>query len=146
MEAKDTVMDSSQMRIILMPTDGKLSTLEEMKLLLEKQAELSFKAGIEEALRQYAWWKEGTQYVGSCGTTLEKALTEYGVNLDTKGLMAKAQAASDRATEQAKMIGRLEVIDFINKRPGKFPDGQPIGDTVYLGLAWEAKLKEWGIR
>ena len=22
----------------------------------------------------YAWWKDGTQYVGTCGTTLEKAL------------------------------------------------------------------------
>ena len=37
-------------------------------------------------LTAYAWWKDGTQYVGSCGTTLESAIAhakeEYG---DTEG-------------------------------------------------------------
>jgi hypothetical protein len=39
------------------------------------------KAGIEDALRKYAWWKNGVQYVGSCGTTLEEALAEYGIKM-----------------------------------------------------------------
>lgn len=30
--------------------------------------------GLEVGLRMYAWWKDGTQYVGSCGTTLQEAL------------------------------------------------------------------------
>ena len=45
-----TVMNASQMRIILMPTGGKLSTVEEIDLLLEKQAEISFKAGMREVI------------------------------------------------------------------------------------------------
>lgn len=32
--------------------------------------------GFKAALRSYAWWKDGVQYVGSCGTTLEQALAE----------------------------------------------------------------------
>lgn len=30
--------------------------------------------GIVEALTMYAWWRDGVQYVGTCGTTLEKAV------------------------------------------------------------------------
>lgn len=31
-------------------------------------------AGYLQALRDYAWWKDGVQYVGSCGTTLSEAI------------------------------------------------------------------------
>ena len=27
-----------------------------------------------EGLSEYAWWKDGVQYVGTCGTTLKEAL------------------------------------------------------------------------
>lgn len=30
--------------------------------------------GVREGVRRYAWWKDGVQQVGTCGTTLEKAL------------------------------------------------------------------------
>ena len=30
--------------------------------------------GIKEGLTAYAWWKDGLQYVGTCGTTLAEAL------------------------------------------------------------------------
>ena len=30
--------------------------------------------GVIAGLREYAWWKDGTQYVGSCGTTLKDAI------------------------------------------------------------------------
>lgn len=32
--------------------------------------------GLKEGIRRYAWWKNGCQYVGSCGTTLKQALEE----------------------------------------------------------------------
>lgn len=32
--------------------------------------------GATEWLTRYAWWKDGTQYVGSCGTTLKEALAQ----------------------------------------------------------------------
>lgn len=38
-------------------------------------------------LREYAWWKDGVQYVGSCGTTLKDAINvaekEYGLTTKT---------------------------------------------------------------
>lgn len=37
--------------------------------------------GYVAALRDYAWWKDGVQYVGSCGTTLAEAIargTKFG--------------------------------------------------------------------
>ncbi len=32
--------------------------------------------GLKAGVRLYAWWKEGLQYVGTCGTTLKHALEE----------------------------------------------------------------------
>lgn len=32
--------------------------------------------GVEEGIRRYAWWKNGFEQVGTCGTTLHKALRE----------------------------------------------------------------------
>ena len=34
----------------------------------------AFHAGMIEGVRLYAWWKDGVQYVGSCGTTLTEAV------------------------------------------------------------------------
>lgn len=28
-------------------------------------------------LAAYAWWKDGTQYVGTCGTTFKQAVARY---------------------------------------------------------------------
>lgn len=30
--------------------------------------------GVITGLEAYAWWKDGTQYVGTCGTTLKDAI------------------------------------------------------------------------
>ena len=34
----------------------------------------SFIAGYKLGITAYAWWKDGIQYVGTCGDTLQKAL------------------------------------------------------------------------
>lgn len=39
-------------------------------------------AGYKAALRTYAWWKEGVQYVGTCGRTLKQALTDIERGVD----------------------------------------------------------------
>ena len=45
--------------------------------------------GIREGLQRYAWWKDGVQYVGSCGRTLQDAYkdvdNEEGVSWTTTG-------------------------------------------------------------
>lgn len=32
--------------------------------------------GIREGIEQYAWWRDGVQYVGTTGTTLKDALKQ----------------------------------------------------------------------
>lgn len=41
-----------------------------------KVYEIGRRAGLREGIRRYAWWKDGVQYVGTCGTTLKKALDD----------------------------------------------------------------------
>jgi len=43
---------------------------------LKAENELQYKKGYEDGVRAYAWWKDGVQYVGSCGKTLEQALKD----------------------------------------------------------------------
>ena len=33
-----------------------------------------YEKGYKDGLTAYAWWKDGVQYVGTCGTTLKEAL------------------------------------------------------------------------
>ncbi len=33
-----------------------------------------YKEGYKDGLTAYAWWKDGIEYVGTCGTTLKEAL------------------------------------------------------------------------
>jgi len=46
---------------------------EESMLQLLNKAKLM---GFLEGLEAYAYWNDGTQYVGSCGTTLDKAMKD----------------------------------------------------------------------
>lgn len=32
--------------------------------------------GVRDGLKRFSWWRDGVQYVGTCGTTLHKALEE----------------------------------------------------------------------
>lgn len=38
--------------------------------------EIAYVDGKKEGIRLFAWWKDGVQYVGTCGKTLEEALKE----------------------------------------------------------------------
>ncbi len=38
--------------------------------------EADYIRGLKAGVRLYAWWKDGLQYVGTCGTTLKHALEE----------------------------------------------------------------------
>lgn len=40
------------------------------------QREAAFRSGLRIGLRRFAWWKDGEQFVGTCGTTLHNALAE----------------------------------------------------------------------
>ena len=51
---------------------------------LERALALARLEGKKEGLRVFAWWKDGTQYVGSCGTTLKEALAKVDAELEAK--------------------------------------------------------------
>ena len=43
---------------------------------IEEPQQAAYWAGVEAGLRRFAWWKDGTEYVGSCGTTLKQAIVK----------------------------------------------------------------------
>ena len=42
---------------------------------LEQESKDNYSRGIMRGLSMYAWWKDGIQYVGTCGTTLKEAIS-----------------------------------------------------------------------
>lgn len=79
MKAKDTVMSKSR------ATYWDSSVPEEDRVLVpyskvKEQAEISFKAGMKYGIWLFAWWKDGVQYVGTSGRTLEEAYKELGLD------------------------------------------------------------------
>ena len=47
---------------------------EAFRRALTQAANEAWLKGFVSGLTEYAWWKDGEQYVGTCGTTLEKAI------------------------------------------------------------------------
>ena len=45
---------------------------------LEEERDAAYTRGYREGVTAYAWWKDGVQYVGTCGTTLAHALARKG--------------------------------------------------------------------
>lgn len=41
---------------------------------LSKEAQLAYLKGILNGVTSFAWWKDGTQYVGTCGTRLSEVV------------------------------------------------------------------------
>ena len=81
MEAKDTVM-SPEMKVDILKDCRHRGETMLPKLIInltEAQAEISFKAGMKQGIWLFAWWKEGVQYVGTSGRTLEEAYKELGI-------------------------------------------------------------------
>jgi len=59
--------------------------------------------GVREGIRMYAWWKDGIQYVGTTGRTLEEALKEVD------------EAEKIFSLKQAKLLE--EALDRSDKTP-----------------------------
>ena len=57
--------------------DGLCEACNSFNSINQKQVRAAYEAG----LKAYAWWKDGVQYVGTCGTTLAEALKETNINI-----------------------------------------------------------------
>ena len=45
-----------------------------LEAALDAAEQRAYLEGVKCGLAAFAWWKDGTQYVGTCGTTLKQAL------------------------------------------------------------------------
>ncbi len=82
MEAKDTVMVDKQVQLLgqgYEECDHSPGGVSLNEYLLTAQAKISFKAGLKHGIWLFAWWKDGVQYVGTSGRTLEQAYKELGI-------------------------------------------------------------------
>lgn len=87
-KAKDTVMSEEQLIEVIYlavetpdkDADGGWKNKERFRAACKAQAEISFKAGLKEGIWLFAWWKDGVQYVGTSGRTLEEAYKELGLD------------------------------------------------------------------
>lgn len=43
---------------------------------IEDPTKAAYMAGLEAGLRMYAWWKDGCEYVGTCGRSLKTAIRD----------------------------------------------------------------------
>lgn len=42
----------------------------------------AFHSGVIEGMRRFAWWKDGIEYVGTCGKTLKQAIDDFKKEAD----------------------------------------------------------------
>ena len=70
-EIVNAVEWSGDMRVNLTTALGAGRVLLKM---LEKTQQEAYLEGFIAGLELYAWWKDGVQYVGTCGTTLKEAV------------------------------------------------------------------------
>lgn len=43
---------------------------------VEVESNNSYREGLIDGVRRFAWWKDGVQYVGTCGRTYKEAIAE----------------------------------------------------------------------
>ena len=67
----------------------------------EKQLTRAYYNGIREGIEQYAHWKDGVQYVGTCGTTLKDALAR--IDLEEKHAVKMLELLEDRKETKSEL-------------------------------------------
>lgn len=53
-----------------------MSSQNEAEEVVKEQLKEAYLYGVKDGITMFAHWKDGVQYVGSCGLTLKKALEE----------------------------------------------------------------------
>jgi hypothetical protein len=66
----------------------------------------AYYVGLRTGLRQYAWWKDGVQYVGTCGRTLQDAIGDTLANEAAE--LAKFDTHRERDEKEAACAEALK--------------------------------------
>lgn len=59
-----------------MDTESIKQMAEDVNNVASTAYQSGYEQGYKAGLTAYAWWKNGVQYVGTCGTTLKEALSQ----------------------------------------------------------------------
>jgi hypothetical protein len=70
---------------------------------MNAQETRAYYQGLREGLKRYAWWRDGVQYVGSCGRTLKHALAE--VDLEERDEVAAANLRGVEGLSLERNVG-----------------------------------------
>ncbi len=76
MFCKDNEQLNEQLEGLQAKLDEQAAEIEELEKCLKIKYKKGYEAGYIEGLRAYAWWKDGVQYVGTCGSTLKEAIEQ----------------------------------------------------------------------
>jgi hypothetical protein len=69
--------DVSLSEVRILSFDFKEEVMSKIAFIWQWEETNEYEKGYIQALSDYAHWKDGTQYVGSCGTTLAEAIDEF---------------------------------------------------------------------
>ena len=53
-----------------------ITMLQEAKLKQDNET-LAYREGVIAGMTRFAWWKDGVQWVGNCGTSLKEAIEDF---------------------------------------------------------------------
>ena len=68
----------------------------------------AYRLGYIDALRRYAHWVDGEQFVGTCGKTLAEAIAEFDETYSAARSPAEVPPPRGRPERQALLNGELE--------------------------------------
>ncbi len=98
--------------------------MDEIKFAAEEAADIdSFEQGALQGIWAFAWMRDGTYYVGTCGTTLKQAKEEV-----------KAACEWARKNRKEEALSSLKRAGLVDK------DGKP---TPHYGTEHDRELLGW---
>ena len=71
--------------------------------MMKKKLNQAYYNGIREGIEQYAYWKDGVQYVGTCGTTLKDALARIDKEEKRAEELLKDRLLEERRETKSKL-------------------------------------------
>lgn len=68
-------------------------------LILTSREQKIYKAGVKEGIKRYAWWRDGAEYVGTSGRTLQMALQDVDAEPNPLALLLEVPITEERERE-----------------------------------------------
>ena len=76
--------------------------------MAERDKIQSYYVGMREGIRAYAWWKDGVQYVGTCGKTLQDAIADTLIDCEQELRRVDAEAYQNRMEHESDEMAQAD--------------------------------------